>query len=75
MAKARKKQEEAAERKKREEEEEEKEMSKGISWGMEEGPGEEEEQEHQDMENNPFAETAENEILYLDDPKTALRKW
>jgi len=78
--KARKKQEDIAERRRKEEEEEDKDENdtndtndKGISWGMDDD--EPEDEEFPNMENNPFAETAENESLYIDDPKKTLTAW
>eukprot|EP00092_Neocalanus_flemingeri_P004745 GFUD01005110.1.p1 GENE.GFUD01005110.1~~GFUD01005110.1.p1 ORF type:complete len:740 (-),score=266.57 GFUD01005110.1:100-2319(-) len=48
-------------------------LSRGISWGMEDDAMEEE--SFPDMQKNPFAELANNEDLYIEDPKQALRKW
>ena len=53
-------------------EDEEKELNKGISWGMDE---DEEEEKFPDMEKNPFAELANNESLYVEDPKKCLNNW
>ena len=52
--------------------EEESGRSKGISWGMEDDAMEE---EFPDMEKNPFAELANNESLYIEDPKKCLKNW
>ena len=52
-------------------EREEKEASRGISWGMDEEPDD----QFPDMEKNPFAELANNESLYIDDPKKCLQNW
>jgi len=49
------------------------EMNKGISWGMDEDAMDEE--NFPDMQKNPFAELANNESLYIDDPKKVLRNW
>jgi len=49
------------------------EMSKGISWGMEDDAMDDE--KFPDMQKNPFAELANNEDLYIEDPKKALRNW
>jgi len=49
------------------------ELSKGISWGMEDDAVDEE--KFPDMQKNPFAELANNEDLYIEDPKKALRNW
>ena len=73
--KAKKKAEEEAERlRKLEEAEQDDESgrSKGISWGMEDDAMEE---EFPDMEKNPFAELANNESLYIEDPKKCLKNW
>ena len=73
--KAKKKAEEEAERSRKLEEaeqEEESGRSKGISWGMEDDAMEE---EFPDMEKNPFAELANNESLYIEDPKKCLKNW
>ena len=48
-------------------------LSRGISWGMEEDAVDEE--KFPDMQKNPFAELANNEDLYIEDPKKALRNW
>ena len=48
-----------------------KETSRGISWGMDDEP----EDQFPDMEKNPFAELANNESLYIDDPKKCLSNW
>ena len=72
--KARKKAEEEAERLRKLEEEEQKEddeSNKGISWGMDNDAMD----EFPDMEKNPFAELANNESLYIDDPKKCLKNW
>lgn len=73
--KARKRQEEQAERERKlkeaEEKGEEQEQARGVSWGMMEDAAE----EFPDMEQNPFAETADNESMYIDDPRKALAKW
>jgi len=73
--KAKKKAEEEERMKKLAEEAEledsEKSLSKGISWGM----GDEADEEFPDMEKNPFAELANNENLYIEDPKKCLRNW
>ena len=78
-------QEEKAKRKKAEEEEkqrrekeetearEEKERARGVSWGMDDE--EEEGGKFPDMEKNPFAELADNESLYIEDPKKAIERW
>jgi len=78
--KAQKKAEEEQERIKKIEEMEsaeegrrEEEMSKGISWGMEDDAMDED--KFPDMQKNPFAELANNEDLYIEDPKKALRNW
>eukprot|EP00090_Calanus_glacialis_P045206 TRINITY_DN8245_c0_g1_i1.p1 TRINITY_DN8245_c0_g1~~TRINITY_DN8245_c0_g1_i1.p1 ORF type:complete len:740 (-),score=270.81 TRINITY_DN8245_c0_g1_i1:59-2278(-) len=78
--KAKKKAEEEQEKLKKLEELEEaeegrhqEEMSKGISWGMEDDAVDEE--KFPDMQKNPFAELANNEDLYIEDPKKALRNW
>jgi len=42
----------------------------GISWGMADDA-----EDFPDMDQNPFAETAENEKLYVNDPKKVLKKW
>jgi len=42
----------------------------GASWGMGDDAD-----EFPDMEKNPFAETADNESLYINDPKKALQNW
>ena len=71
--KARKKAEEEAERLRKLEEGEEEEdqsRSRGVSWGMDD-----DEEEFPDMEKNPFAELANNESLYIDDPKKCLKNW
>merc|ERR1712059_30928 len=52
---------------------EEKEMNRGVSWGM--GDDEVDEEQFPDMEKNPFAELANNESLYIDDPKKCLKNW
>jgi len=49
------------------------ELSKGISWGMEDDAMDDE--KFPDMQKNPFAELANNEDLYIEDPKKALRNW
>ena len=54
-----------------ENEKEEREASRGISWGMDDEP----EDQFPDMEKNPFAELANNESLYIDDPKKCLQNW
>jgi len=59
---------EAAEEGKKQEE-----ISRGISWGMDDDAMEEE--SFPDMQKNPFAELANNESLYIDDPKKALKNW
>jgi len=73
--KEKKRKEEEELRKKKEEAEkeaqEERERAKGVSWGMED----EEEEKLPDMEKNPFAELADNESLYIDDPKKMIEKW
>ena len=33
------------------------------------------EEKFPDMEKNPFAELADNESLYIDDPKKMIEKW
>jgi len=72
--KLRKKEEEKDRREKeakeKEEEEEKMKEAAGISWGI----GDDGE-EFPDMDQNPFAETAENESLYINDPKKALKIW
>ena len=74
--KERKRKEEEEARKKKEEAEkeaqEEKERARGVSWGMEDDADEE---KFPDMEKNPFAELADNESLYIDDPKKMIEKW
>jgi len=42
----------------------------GISWGMADDA-----EEFPDMDQNPFAEIAENEKIYINDPKKALKNW
>eukprot|EP00088_Acartia_fossae_P013771 TRINITY_DN17284_c0_g1_i6.p1 TRINITY_DN17284_c0_g1~~TRINITY_DN17284_c0_g1_i6.p1 ORF type:complete len:800 (-),score=259.20 TRINITY_DN17284_c0_g1_i6:145-2544(-) len=72
--KAKKKAEEKEAALKRSEEEEEggeeTENTGGVSWGMAEDA-----HEFPDMDQNPFAETADNERLYINDPKKALKNW
>jgi len=58
------------EAKEKEEEEEKMKEAAGISWGI----GDDGE-EFPDMDQNPYAETAENESLYINDPKKALKIW
>ena len=53
-----------------ESEEADKVSSRGISWGMDDDA-----EEFPDMEKNPFAELANNESLYVDDPKKCLKNW
>ncbi len=87
---ARKKEEEKRrleeeESRRREEEEKEKEKDTGITWGMREDAVEEEDDEeeeaHPDMSKNPFSRglsaggPGQNEHLYSEDPKRALRRW
>ena len=80
-AEAKKLAEEEAEKEERRKEEAEKDA--GITWGMREDAVEVEEdegeEEHPDMSKNPFGSRlsgpGENEKLYSDDPKRALRRW
>ena len=53
-----------------ERDEAEREYNKGVSWGMDDDA-----EEFPDMEKNPFAELANNENLYIEDPKKCLKNW
>ena len=50
-----------------------KEISREISWGRDDDAMEVE--SFTDMQKNPFDELANNESLYIDDPKKALKNW